>query len=217
MSGRFSVTTQQGHSRLDYARLAMKSRQTGELLSAASINRPLQLLRHLLQLATRRWEVVARVPEIVLEKERRRERFLTPEEARRLLAACRDSKNSELADVVELAIFTGLRQGDVLSLPWSAVDRAQGMLVVAKRQKDDKPHNVPLNAYSDAVLARRCPIDAAAPVGFIFSSQSWDRYRSAWESAVKRAKLADLRFHDLRHTARGWRRRGGRRRRFKRR
>ena len=35
-------------------------------------------------------------------------------------------------------------------------------------------------------------------------SSSWDHYRTAWERAVKRAKVSDLRFHDLRHTFASW-------------
>jgi integrase len=189
-------------------RLATKSRQTGAPLSAASVNRPLQLLRHLLRLALRRWRAIDAVPEIQLEKERPRERFLTAEEAGRLLNAARESKNTELADVVEMAIFTGLRQGDVLGLTWEMVDRAQGMLIVP-REKDDKPIGVPLNAHTDAILARRRPRDVE-PTGRIFRSANWDHYRAAWERATVRAKLDDVHFHDLRHTFGSWLAQAGR-------
>jgi integrase len=183
-------------------RLASKSRQTGGTLSPASINRPLQLLRHLLRLACSRWETLARVPVIALEKERARDRFLTPEEATRLLDACRASKNTDLADIVELAVFTGLRRGDVISLRWTDVERAGGQIVL-QRQKDDAPHNVPLNAHSDAVLARRAK-KAAKGATFVFPAQTWDAYRGAWDGALIRSKLADLHFHDLRHTFGSW-------------
>src|SRR5207249_10733916 len=53
---------------------------------------------------------------------------------------------------------------------------------------------VPLNEAADAVLARRGPKND----GLVFGSSNWDRYRTAWERAVKRAKLPDLHWHDLR-------------------
>ena len=63
-------------------------------LSAAAINRPLALLRHMLRLAHDEWEAVAEVPKIRLEKEPEgRIRWLEPDEEARLLAACAKSKD----------------------------------------------------------------------------------------------------------------------------
>jgi hypothetical protein len=50
------------------------------------------------------------VPKIKLEKEPKGKlRWLRPEEATKLLAACSVSKNTALADLVEFTAFTGLR------------------------------------------------------------------------------------------------------------
>src|SRR5258705_2019823 len=58
-------------------------------LSAAAVNRPLALLRHLLRLAHEEWEVLASVPKIRMEQEPQgRLRWLEPDEEVRLLAAC---------------------------------------------------------------------------------------------------------------------------------
>jgi integrase len=71
---------------------------------------PATLLRHLLRLAHEEWEVTDNVPRIRLEKEPQgRLRWLTEDEASRLLAACRNSRNTALADLVEFCLFTGLR------------------------------------------------------------------------------------------------------------
>ena len=50
------------------------------------------------------------------------------------------------------------------------------------------------------MLVRRGPKDS----GLVFESASFNHYRSAWQAAVTRAKLADFRFHDLRHTFASW-------------
>ncbi len=64
-------------------------------LSAASINRPLALLRHLLRLAHEEWEVLPSVPKVRLEREAEgRNRWLEPDEESRLLDACRASRTS---------------------------------------------------------------------------------------------------------------------------
>ena len=182
-------------------RLASKSRQTGATLSAAAINRPLALLWHLLHLAHEEWGVLDTVPTVRLEEEPQgRLRWLTPEEATRLLTACRESRNPDLADLVELALFSGLRQSEALELTWDRVDRARGVILL-EMTKSGKRRQVPLNQNADAVLARRgsSPKDA----GRVFGGR-WERYQTAWESARVKAKLADVRYRDLRHTFASW-------------
>ena len=53
---------------------------------------------------------------------------------------------------------------------------------------------------ADAVLAR-CGSKSS---GLVFETRLWNHFRTAWESAVTRAKLADFHFHDLRHTFASW-------------
>ena len=66
-------------------------------LTAAAVNRPLALLRHLLRLAYEEWEAIDNVPRIRLEKEPQgRLRWLTQEEITRLLDAAAKSRNKEL-------------------------------------------------------------------------------------------------------------------------
>ena len=181
-------------------RLTMVSRQTGQPLSAAAINRPLAFLRAVLRMAYQRWEVLSKVPHIELEKEKQgRLRFLSPDEATRLLAACQDSKNRNLADLVEFTIFTGLRQGEALGLTWDLVERSRGVILIEK-SKSSRRREVPLCSRADAVLLRRGPKES----GLVFESDNFDHYRSAWEAAVKRARLEDFCFHDLRHTFASW-------------
>ena len=124
----------------------------------------------------------------------KRIRWLTPEDATRLLAACGESRNGDLTDLVEFALFTGLRRGEVLDLTWERVDRARGVIVLDVT-KSGKRREVPLNSRADAVLARR----GSKSSGLVFGTRKWDHFRSAWQRAVNRAKLVDFHFHDLRH------------------
>jgi len=173
----------------------------GAPLSPAAINRPLQMLRHLLRVAHEEWEVLATVPRIRLEKERQgRLRWLTPEEASKLLEACRTQSNKALVDLVELALFTGLRQAELLELTWMSVDRSRGVILL-EVTKSDKRREVPLCGPADAVLARRA---AAGAEGLVFGTSSWYAFRAYWEAAVEAAQQPGLHFHDLRHTFASW-------------
>jgi integrase len=170
-------------------------------LSGAAVNRPLTVLRHLLRLAHEEWAVLEAVPKIRLEKEPQgRLRWLTQQEATKLLAACRKSRNVALADLVEFALFTGIRKSEALGLTWDRVDRARGVIRL-ELTKSGHRREVPLSSNADAVLARRWTDGAK---GYVFGSHKWNSFRTAWETAVAAAGVEDLRFHDLRHTFASW-------------
>jgi integrase len=86
-------------------------------LTAAAVNRPLALLRHLLRLAHEEWEVLDVAPRVRLEKEPQgRLRWLTQEEITRLLDACGKSRNKELrAAVVILSTLAYASAGFLVS------------------------------------------------------------------------------------------------------
>jgi len=171
-------------------------------LAGATVNRALALLRHLLRLAHEEWEMLDAVPRIRMEREPEgRLRWLTPEEATRLLDASRESRNDDLIDLVEFALFTGMRRGEVLGLTWERVDRARGVVLLdSTSTKSKRRREVPLNSRADAVLARR----GSKSAGLVFGTRRWDHFRTAWEGAVGRSKLVDFHFHDLRHTFASW-------------
>jgi len=103
-------------------------------------------------------------------------RWLTPEEANRLLDVCRESRNADLLDLVEFGLFTGLRQGEELSLTWDRVDRARGVILLDVT-KNGRRREVPLNSRADAVLP----------------SPAWKRrYRQGWLTPSCRSHTLSL-------------------------
>ena len=101
---------------------------------------------------------------------------------------------------MELALFTGLRQAELLELTWMSVDRSRGVILL-EVTKSDKRREVPLCGPADAVLARRA---AAGAEGLVFGTSSWYAFRAYWEAAVEAAQQPGLHFHDLRHTFASW-------------
>jgi integrase len=166
-------------------------------LTAAAVNRPLALFRHLLRLAHEDWEVIDSVPRIRLEKEPQgRLRWLTQEEITRLLNACSKSKNKELPAAVIVALNTGLRRGELLGLSWERVDMSRGVIRL-ELTKSGRRREVPLNGDSDRALVGLGP----KANGRVFKT----RYiQTAYNNAVAAAKLDDVNFHTLRHTFASW-------------
>ena len=77
-------------------------------------------------------------------------------------------------------------------------------MILIEETKNDEPREVPLNTRADATLVRchgRALLPAGPdPNGYVFSSSNWDSFRTAWEATVRRASIANFRWHDLRHT-----------------
>ena len=177
--------------------LGEEKRSAERYPSAAAINRPLALLRHLLRMAHEEWEVIEAVPRIRLEKERQgRLRWLTQAEITKLLDACTKSRNEELEACVVLDLNTGLRRGELLELTWERIDLSRGIIRL-ELTKSGRGREVPLNADSYGALVSLGPKDE----GRVFKM----RYiKTAYNHAVRVAKLDDVNFHTLRHTFASW-------------
>jgi integrase len=157
----------------------------------------LALLRHLLRIAHEEWEALPAVPKIRLEKEPKgRLRWLTEDEIKKLLDACRKSRNGELRAAVIVAINTGLQRSELLDLTWERADLSRGVIQL-ETTKSGKRREVPLNAESYEALVSLSPKES----GRVFKKQS---VRKAYENAVRNAKLDDVNFHTLRHTFASW-------------
>lgn len=174
-------------------------------ISSATVNRYLATIRGILRMARDEWQWIDNFPKIkLLPGEVARDRWLTREEADRLLAAC----SPHMRAIVRFALATGCRASEITGLEWSRVD-LERKTAWLNRTKNGTPRGVPLNKDAVAVLEsvkgqheRYCFTYKGAPI-------LWGVCNTAWLEAVKRAGLQDFRFHDLRHTWASWHRQAG--------
>lgn len=125
-----------------------------------------------------------------------RDRRLTEEEWKRLEAECRASRNRSLWPCVQLAIALGARQGELLKLDWKDVNK-QRSVALLRKTKNGEDRAVPLTSQALTVLnSLPVPING----GKVFNLERMTLYH-AFIAAVKRAKISDYTFHDLRHEA----------------
>ncbi|MEX3924482.1 tyrosine-type recombinase/integrase [Paraburkholderia sp. BR10936] len=164
-------------------------------------NAYLGTMRHLFNLALE-WEWIKSAP--ILKETRlanKRVRWITREEAQRLLAAI---STEWLRDVAALGFATGLRRANLLGLEWSQVDLVKRQAWIHPDQaKARKAIGVPLSNDAVTIIRRwigKHPTHVfclrGRPVPTIASKQ--------WNTQVRRAGLENFRFHDVRHTWASW-------------
>ena len=172
-----------------------------EEASTSTANRILALIRAILRKACYEWEWLDRAPKVRLYREtKRRIRWLTPEQAQTLLAELPEHQR----DMVLFALATGLRQSNVVGLVWSQVDMERGVAwIFGDQAKAGNDIHVPLNATALGVLRRQVGKHPERVFTYAGKPIAWAN-TLGWRKALKRAGLADFRWHDLRHTWASW-------------
>ena len=137
-------------------------------------------------------------------KEGRRERFLTEEEYRRVgQALCALEAEGPVparaVAALRLLMLTGCRQGELLTLQWSDIDRKAGEL----RLRDSKTGTrmVPLTPVGLQVLSGFARVRGSS---WVFPGPRPDRHLAQlttfWHRVREQAEVRDVRIHDLRHS-----------------
>jgi integrase len=76
---------------------------------------------------------------------------LTPEQLKSLLAAIDNSTDIQAADMMRLALFTGMRRGEMFKLKWNDVDNQRGFISI-RNPKGGVSQKIPLNEQARKVL-----------------------------------------------------------------
>jgi len=200
--GRQIVRTALGLMRLDKITSEVVSKyRDGRLrdVSNNTVRLELAFLSVVFEQCAKEWgyKVINPVKQIRIPKPGKpRQRRLRPGEEDALLAACAASSATYLHSLVVLAIETGMRFGELVSITWDNVDFA-GRTIYLPDTKNGHPRTVPLSTRAlGAILT--------VPIGYkgrVFSGKPGS-IRAAFGAALKRSGVSsDLRFHDLRHEA----------------
>jgi integrase len=131
-----------------------------------------------------------------------RTRYLTEGDEAKLLQAASPAIRAAMI----VAIDTGLRLEEQLSLTWPQVDFRRGMITTTLRTKSGRSRAVPMPQRAAGELARLSAQPRIGPVTstYVFRHDTGERFlslKTGFKGAVRRAKLADLTWHDLRRTA----------------
>lgn len=184
-----------------------KNQLFAEELAPASLNRHLATLKKAFNLALREWEWCQRNPVLSVSMEREsngRDQRLTLDEEGCLLAACAPW----LRDVVQFALGAGNANGrDFVSLmAWrrSHAPNGDGVPVKERRTPNAKRQTLPLNQTVLSIVKERGTLRSLS-TDLVFPGKAQTplesgHLRRAFRLALKKARIEEFHFHDLRHT-----------------
>lgn len=169
----------------------------GTKRSPLRVNKELQVLSSVFTLALEKELITTRPKVALFQVSSERERYLTPGEETKLMAALNDSQ--WIKNIVTMALNTGMRRGEIFSLQWFDVNFEREAIHV-RQTKSGKDRLVPMNSTVRAML-----VSLQKSSSYVFPSPKTGQrlidIKKGFMMAVLSAGLKDFRFHDLRHTA----------------
>lgn len=174
-----------------------RSQQVGVCM----VNREITILKGILTKAID-WGFLLKNPVkgIKLEKEKPRHRYLNREEMTKLIEACgRNGQIRYLKHIVIIDLNTGLRKDEILSLKKESVDLIRNVITV-REGKGGYTRFVPINETAKRELTG---LVSRGDSEYIFHDSrgfAFKDIKKSFNSAVVRAELRDVHFHDLRRT-----------------
>jgi integrase len=173
-------------------------RQSRAARRPATTNRNLARLRRLFNIAVS-WDLLEESPMKnfkQLPENNRRHRYLTVQESERLVQACISPR---VRGVVQIALHTGMRMGEILSLRWQDINFSVGLILIPD-SKNGHPRHIPMDGAVVDLLTNYPHHPGSDLVFANVDGGKFKGIRGGFKNACKRAGLVDLRGHDMRHT-----------------
>jgi integrase len=169
------------------------------LVSADTVRREFNLLRHVWSVAKREWMLAlsenpftdVRLPAPSPARQRR----LTEEEWERLAQGAKTTKCDYLFTLVSIAYHTGLRRSEILALERRDVDLERRYLTIRK-SKSGHSRTVPLTVGAHETLTAWINRHTEAQLFNVTPNA----LRLAFDRLCNKLGIRDFRFHDLRHS-----------------
>jgi integrase len=175
-----------------------KQRHAEKQLSETTLNRDVEVLRHLLYWALDEGFLTTNpLARIRLVRARRKPRpVMNVEEEAKLIA----SASPHLGQIIVAALDSGMRRGELLTQRMEHIDLNRRVLQVThSKTAGGEAREIPLTARLTELLVR---LACEKPAGLVFNfkGRPIHRIKTAWKAAIRRAGIRYFRFHDLRHT-----------------
>lgn len=179
-------------------------------------NRALAALSKMFNLAIRwQWRTDNPAKGVERNQEVKRDRYLSPNEIKALLAALNAHDDKQAANIIRLLLLTGARRGEVLNATWDQFDLEAGVWAKPGHTTKQKTlHRVPLSAPARQLLAtlladaeafaqeKKIEMPKWVFVGRV-NGEPREGIKGPWAEICEAAGLVGpkaVRVHDLRHS-----------------
>ncbi len=175
-------------------------------IQPTTVNRELSVLSAAFNHARRKWGVQMANPtrHLRLRMPALRVRYLERCQADALLREAYELR-ADLGDFVRLALNTGCRKNELLTLRWSDVNLERGYILLRpENTKANRRRVIPINRGADQALRGRLIGNDSE---WVFANRFGERIKALdwlFRKAVRAAGIEDFRIHDLRHTFASW-------------
>jgi integrase len=171
----------------------------GKPRTEATVNREMAALKHMLNKAVE-WGFLVVSPfkkgsRLSYTENNQRHRYLMEADIEKLLNSC----SPHLLPIVEIALHTGMRKGEILGLQW---DQVRDGFIYLHETKSGKSRQIPLDSRATQVL-KDLQVKNKWKSPYVFVGPDGNRLldvKKGFAGACRRAGIEDFHFHDLRHT-----------------
>ncbi len=179
-------------------RLSVVNPRNNQTLSTSTVRLEMSLLSNFFDICRIEWGFCAENPVIDVRKPKSaqgRDRRLSAREERLILRYAHEHVNADFYVIVVLALETAMRQGEILNLFWENVNFKTKVAHLPETKNGTK-RDVPLSIKArDALFSL-----GVKNRGRVFSYTA-NGLKSTWRFMLKKLKIENLHFHDLRHEA----------------
>lgn len=124
---------------------------------------------------------------------------LSPEQIQKLMKVLDESTNIQVANLMKMALFTGMRRGELFNLEWEDIDFNQGFILI-REPKGGTSQRIPLNVDARSLLDGHPRSDSP----YVFPGEDGGPRKEVKRAANKIKKAAGLpenfrAIHGLRH------------------
>jgi integrase len=171
-------------SPLDLDRVRLELQKAGKQTTAVRV---LELLRRTINFGVKRNLVGPMKFKIALPRlNNQTTEDLSPDQLGRLLKVLDEDEDQVCANIMRLALYTGMRRGELLGLTWDAVDFERGFIAI-RDPKGGKDQTIPLNAAARAVLEAH-PSTPESP--WVFPGRKAKRHATDMKKSIDRIRKA---------------------------
>lgn len=175
-------------------------------VAASTLSKEMNLFSAAINFANAEWDwdlpnpMTGRIP----TQPEGRVRWITLDESESLIqAASKRRRAPYLADMIRLALHTGLRHRELLNLEWRRVDLENRLIYLySEDQKGRRTSSVPINEAAMDALKNRAGIHKE--LVFTYQGSRIGSAKKSFAKACDQASMRDFRIHDLRHTTASW-------------